>query len=226
MSAVEHRTRQRTADAAAVVLWIVAIAGLIATVILEASVRDSGRRGLATDPSEVFVYGAALISASTVGLVVAIRRRQHPVGWLFLGLAVALSVGAVGDAYALDRAVIHGDHSAGPALALVAGQASFIAWFGLLAAILHLTPTGQPVGPRWRLAMIVTSVAAACGLAAKAVQDTPFDAPYSDIANPWALRSVGAAVDATAGIAIALTLVGLVLAGLSVVVRFRRATGD
>jgi signal transduction histidine kinase len=207
-------------------LWIVAVAGLIETVILEARLRDSGRQGLATDPSEVFVYGAALVSASTVGLVVALRRRRHPVGWLFLGLALALSVGAAGDAFALDRAVIHGDETAGPALALVVGQASFIAWFGLLAAILHTTPTGQPVGPRWRQAMVVTSVAAGCGLVAKAVQDTAFDPPYSDIANPWALTSLGAAVDAIAGIAITLTLIGLVLAGLSVVVRFRRASGD
>src|SRR4051812_797493 len=171
MSAVEHGSRRRAPVAAAAMLWIVAVTGLVTTLFLEARVRSSSRQDLATDPSEAFVYGAALVGASTVGVVVAIRRRRHPVGWLFLGLGVALAVGGAGDAYALDRAVIHGDQSAWPALALVAGKASFIAWFALLAAILHLTPTGRPVGPRWQWAMVATSVAAGFGLAAKAVQD-------------------------------------------------------
>ena len=51
-----------------------------------------------------------------------------------------------------------------PPSPLVAGQASFIAWFGLLAVILHLTPTGRPLGPRWARAMGVTAVAATRGL--------------------------------------------------------------
>src|SRR5438477_4839727 len=124
MTLMQTRVGRRASVAGAVFLWVLVVAGLAMAVAFEARVRHSGRSDLATDPSEAFVYGAALVSAATVGLVVAIRRRRHPVGWLFLGLAVALSVGAVGDAYALDRAVIHGDQSAGAALALVAGQAS------------------------------------------------------------------------------------------------------
>jgi hypothetical protein len=103
------------------------------------------------------VYGAALFSAATVGLVVAVRQRRHPVGWLFLALGVALSVGGAGGAHALDRGVVHGDTSAMTGLALVAGQASFIAWFGLLAFIVHLTPTGRPLSPRCGRAMTSTT---------------------------------------------------------------------
>ena len=225
MDAVEHRSGAHSWRAAALMLWLLALAGLVLTVVLEARVRSSAR-GPAADPSEAFVYGAALVSASTVGLIVAVRRRHHPVGWLFLVLSVALAVGGAGDAYALDRGVIGGDSGAVPALALVAGQASFIAWFGLLAAILHLTPTGRAVGPHWKRALVVTSAAAGVGLAAKAVQDARFEAPYTAVRNPWALGSASPAVNAVAGTAIFVTLAGLIVAAVSVVVRFRSATGD
>lgn len=225
MRAVERR-RVAEAKLAALMLWVVALAGFVATIVLEARVRSSASRGLAIDSSEAFVYGAALISAATVGLVVAVRRRRHPVGWLFLALGLALAVGGAGDAYALDRGVVGGDRGAGVGLALVAGQASFIAWFGILAAILHLTPTGRPVNTRWKRVLVVTSAAAAVGLVAKAVQDARFDPPYTAIENPWALTALAPVVNAIAAIAITVTLAGLVLSGASVVVRFRRAGVD
>ena len=53
------------------------------------------------------MYGAALFSAATVGVVVAVRQRRHPVGWLFLALALAPGrSGAAGDAYALEHGVV------------------------------------------------------------------------------------------------------------------------
>src|SRR4051794_32818898 len=207
-------------------LWSLTVAGLVVTVVLEAHARASGRNGLATDPSEAFVYGAAMMSAATVGLVIAVRRRQHPVGWLFLVLGVWLAVGGAGDAYALDRAVAGGDRGDLPALALVAGRASFIAWFGLLAAILHLTPSGRPLGRRWRSALWVSSAATGVALAAKAIQDTAFEAPFAAVHNPWAVRSAAPVVNSVAGLTISLTLVGLVIGAASIVVRVRRGDPD
>jgi signal transduction histidine kinase len=215
----------RALAALAAFAWVVSVAGYVYTVVVHARLADLGRGDLATDGSEAVVYGAALFSAATVGLVVAVRQRRHPVGWLFLALGVALSVGGAGDAHALDRGVVHGDTSAMTGLALVAGQASFIAWFGLLAFIVHLTPTGRPLSPRWGRAMKVTGAAAVAAFIAKAVQDTAFDPPYEGLRNPWAVRSIAGLVDAVAGVGIALTMVGLVAAAVSLVVRFRRAEG-
>ena len=202
-----------------------AVAGLIFTILAEDRVRAAGRPDLVGDASEAVVYGAALLSAAAVGLVVSVRQRRHPVGWLFLALAVWLSVGAAGDAYALDHAVVHGERGAGAVLAAMAGQASWIAWFGLLGAILHLTPTGHPLSPRWGRAMAVAAVAAAVALAGKTVQDTEFDPPFDRLQNPWALSSIGPIVDLVVAVAIAVTMVGLVVGAASLVVRFRRATG-
>lgn len=209
----------------AVAAVLLALAGLAYTILTYGRVQAYGRADLATDPSEGVVYGAALVSAAIVGLIVAVRQHRHPVGWLFLGLALWLSIGGAGGAYALDHAVAHGERGAGAVLALVAGQASFIAWFGLLAAILHLTPTGRPLSPRWARAMTVTAVAAVTGLVAKALQDTPFDRPYEGLRNPWAVPSIQSIVDPVAALAIIVAMLGLVISGASLVARFRRAAG-
>ena len=113
-----------------------------------------------------------------------------------------------------------------PPSRLVAGQASFMAWFGLLAVILHLTPTGRPLGPRWARAMTVAAVAASVGLAAKSVQDARFEPPYAGVRNPWAVTGIGSLVNAVAALAIVITMLGLIVAAASLIVRFRRAGGD
>jgi len=206
--------------------WLLTMTLLAVAVASDRRITATGHSDLVGDPAEAFVYGAAMVSAATVGLVVALRRRRHPVGWLFLALGVALGIGAAGDAWALEHAVVLHHSAALPRLALVAGQASFIAWFALLTAILHLTPTGSPLTRRWGAALRVTTVAAVAALAAKAVQDTPFDPPFDELTNPWALTSIAWLVNAVAGIAITVVMVGLVVSGVSLVVRYRRAEGD
>ena len=221
---VQERGGGRALAGVAVAAWLLAAAGYVYTAVIHARL-GGGRDDLATDPSEAVVYGAALFSAATVGLVVAVRQRRHPVGWLFLALALALSVGAAGDAYALQHGVVGGDTGAAAGLALVAGQASFIAWFALVAAVLHLTPTGRPLSHRWGCALALTAVAGTVALVAKAVQDTVFDPPYTAMHNPWAVPSIGGLVDVVAAVGIAVTMLGLIVAAASLVVRFRRSEG-
>lgn len=209
----------------AVAVWAASVAGYAFTFVVHLRLDDLVRTDLATDGSAAVVYGAALFSAATVGLVVSIRQPRHPVGWLFLALSVCLAIGAAGDAFALDRGVVGEARSNAVGVALVAGQASFIAWFALLAAILHLTPTGRTLSRRWRVCLIVTEVSAALSLLAKAMQDTPFEAPFRTLRNPFAVTSIQDPVDLVAGVGISLVALGLVIGAVSLVVRFRRAEG-
>jgi hypothetical protein len=132
---------------------------------------------------------------------------------------------AAGDAYALEHGVLHGDAGAVAGLARVAGQASFIAWFALVAAVLHLTPTGRPLSRRWGYALAGTVAAGSVALAAKAVQDTVFDPPYAAMRNPWAVTSIGGLVDVVVAVGIAATMLGLIVAAAAIVVRSRRSEG-
>jgi signal transduction histidine kinase len=226
MSAMAGDEGRKAGRALASTVFVLALAGFAYRFGIDARAREMGRADLVNDVSEAVVYGAALISAATVGLVVAVRQRRHPVGWLFLVLALWLSIGAAGDGYALDHAVLHAERGDGAVLALVAGQASWIAWFGLLAAILHLTPTGRPLSRRWGTALSATFVAAAVALAGKIVQDSEFEPPFEGQRNPWAMPSIGALVDPLIALAITLTMLGLIVGGVSLVVRFRRARGE
>ena len=178
------------------------------------------------DVTESVVYGAALASSAAVGSVVALRRPMHPVGWLFIALAMALSVGGAGDAYALDGAVFGDRAAVAPRLALVAGQASFVVWVALLSAVLQLTPTGAPLTTRWRRGLVVSTLGAIVGLAAKAVQDSEFEGPFVGLRNPLALGDIGPMVDVVAAVGITVSMLGFVVAAASLVVRFRRAAGD
>lgn len=217
---------RRAATGVAAASWLLTMLLLALAVACDRRVTALGRSDLVGDRAEAVVYGSAMVSAATVGLVVAIRRRRHPVGWLFLALGVALGIGAAGDAWALEHAVALGQTGDLARLALVAGQASFIAWFVALAAILHVTPTGSPLTRRWGVALWVTTVAGVAALGAKAVQDTPFDPPFEALTNPWALDSISPLVNAVAGISITVVMVGLVVSAVSLVVRYRRAVGD
>lgn len=215
--------RTRLVSAIATSLWVLAVAGYVYTVVVHVRIGRSGRPDLAVSSSEAIVYGAALFSAATVGLIVATRQPRHPVGWLFLTLGTALAVGGAGDAFALDHGVVRGNgDSTVVGLAVVAGKASFIAWFGLLAAILHLTPTGRPASRRWGLALRITIASTAVALLSKTIQATRFESPYEALRNPWAVESLGPAVDAIAALSILLCTIGLVVAALSLVVRFKR----
>ena len=217
--------RQRLVLTIATSLWVLAVAGYVYTVVVHIRLGRNGRPDFAVSSFEAVVYGAALFSAATVGLVVAVRRPRHPVGWLFLALGVALSVGGAGDAFALDHGVVGGNgESTAVGLAVVAGKASFIAWFGLLAAILHLTPTGRPASRRWGLALRITIVCAAVALLSKAIQDTRFEPPYDGLRNPWAVTSLGMAVDTVAALSILFSSLGLVVAAIALVMRFKRGT--
>ena len=64
------------------------------------------------------------------------------------------------------------------------------------------------------------------GLATKSVQDPRFEARYEGVRNPWAVTGIGSVVNAVAGVAIVITMLGLIVAAASLIVRFRRATGD
>jgi len=98
------------------------------------------------------LWAAGLLPFGVVGFVLAWRRPRNPLGWIFVGLVVALALSAVGGTYAVaDYRARHGTLPLGW-LAMLAqpGWAPGIVLMGL--AIL-LFPDGRPASPllRWAL---------------------------------------------------------------------------
>lgn len=178
---------------------VVTAAAVVGVVVLDALLRNAGRADLGMFGLDDAPLIVALLTASTVGAVLAFRRPGHPVGWLFLALGGTVAVSGLMEGYGSYGSLRPGGLPAREQ-AVALGEAGFVLWFVLLALILQLTPTGKPL---WRW---VSRATVAVGL-------LWFVLVLVDYSGP---------VRAASGV---LTAAGLVLAGFSLLVRFRRSRG-
>src|SRR6266508_3017007 len=154
-------------------LWALAMLGLPVTAWLDHLSRQAGRPDLAQlSGGTVVAPVVGLLSAATVGAVLATRRPRHPVGWLLLVLGLALNASGVAAAYTA---------------------------YGLVA----------------RPGALLVALAVARG---------SLD-PRSQADNPLDFRGVGGALLVVNQLALGVTLLALMAAAGSLVVRFRRARG-
>lgn len=81
-------------------LWALVMLGLATLPWLDQLLRRAGRPELVALTADAVPYVLALVSAATVGAVVASRRPRHPVGWLLLALGLSVVALGVSRAYA------------------------------------------------------------------------------------------------------------------------------
>jgi hypothetical protein len=137
----------------------------------------------------------AAVSAATVGTVVASRRPRHSVGWLLLATGLTM----VADI--------------------------FLVWVSLAGFVLLLTPTGSLPSPRRRWWARVAAAGPVLEILSAAIDPQPLYPEHREVGNPLAvpaLHPVGVAVGIAAG---AIVLVSLVVAAVSLVLRYWRAHG-
>jgi signal transduction histidine kinase len=161
------------------------------------------------------------ILLGTVGAVVASRRPENPIGWIFL-LAGALSgVQALAADYARWAIVVEGDRPAGGAWG--AWLLEWV-WIPIVMAILGavaIFPDGRTLSRRWTVALWVTGVLGAASMVMVAsVPDLSFLPGYPNPLGDW-----GPSVE-TAETTMSLFLLFALVCAASVVVRFRRSRGD
>jgi tellurite resistance protein TehA-like permease len=101
VTAATRRARaHRWPGVAAWALWALAMLGVAAVAWLDQLTRRAGRPELAQLTLGAYLGPVlALVSAATVGAVLASRRPRHPVGWLLLLLGLSLAAGGVVPAY-------------------------------------------------------------------------------------------------------------------------------
>ena len=201
-------------------LWVLVLLGLAVALWLDHLLRQAGRPDLVSTDADAVPYVLALVSAATVGAVVASRRPRHPVGWLLLGLGLSVIALGTSDAYAAYGLLARPGSLPAARWAAVYVDVSWATLSTLLGFILLLTPTGSLPSPRWRWWSRLVMAAAAVSLT---LSTDPMDPPYEAVANPLMVRS-GPLV-AVARLADIITLVGVLVAAGSLVVRFRRARG-
>jgi hypothetical protein len=92
----------------------------------------------------------ALVSAPTVGAVLASRRPRHPVGWLLLGLGASIGLAGFADGYAPYGLLARPGSLPAARWAAIYSPAVTVAGIACVSFVLLLTPTGSLPSPRWR----------------------------------------------------------------------------
>jgi hypothetical protein len=207
-------------------LWALAMLGLAVVPWMDRLMIRAGRPDLvALVPDAVVGPVVAMLSAATVGALLASRRPRHPVGWLLLGFALSLTASGV-----ISSSVTYGlvaRPGALPAAATLARYypATGAAALALLSLVLVLTPTGSLPSARWRWwAVITAATPLALVLVVPAVPGR-LDPQLLLASSPFSDRALGGVVLAATRVALVVTAVAVAVAAGSLVVRFRRAHG-
>jgi hypothetical protein len=186
-------------------LWALVMLGIPVAVWLTHLLRQAGRSNQAGSNVDTSIYLLAVVSAVTVGAVLASRRPRHPVGWLLLALGLWFTYG-----YA--SWVLLAWRGAPPAVGSAAKDIAVVVMAACIGFILLLTPTGSLPSPRWRWWARVVAVASVVGL-------------VSSVLGPLAIRGLAAWLPVARGVTFVVTGLAIPIGAASLVVRFGRARG-
>ena len=203
-------------------LWALAMVACLVVPWLDQQLRQAGRPDLTQWDLRP---GIGLVSAATVGAVLASRRPAHPVGWLLLAqVAANLATGAAAQYLAWGQLAPGGSLPATRAVAL-SYPASAGGGLLLLGFVLLLTPTGTLPSPGWRWwaramvgvpLLLVVAVTLAPG---------PVDPSFQVLGSPFEFGGLGGALLVVNRLALAFTTLAVAVCAGSLVLRFRRARG-
>lgn len=204
-------------------MWVIAIAfaaagGALVLLSLGAPVPDQwGFRGYND------IFGPI---AATTGLLIALRQRENPIGWLLLAAGLASGVLGLGQEYATYGVVLYpGSLPAAVPMAWLCSWAFGFQVAPVLMLIPQLVPTGRPLTSRWiPLLWLGWSFIPACFLVFGLRPGPLENASFVD--NPVVPSGPAAglinAIVPFLYLVIAASAIG---SGVSLVLRFRRSNG-
>ena len=165
----------------------------------------------------------AVAASGGVGLLLAVRKPGHPIGWLLLANAILLATFGLAEGYSAYALQEHPGALPGAEWAVLWNESAWPLLFAALIAIVFVFPDGRLPSPRWRRVALGATAAFGAFLVLSLFDPEPFEAPYERVDKP--LPGLPDAVAVLWPLAF-LGIVASLLAGVQAVrVRFRRARG-
>ena len=186
MSARAKRWIAWAAFATAVVLWV--NSGVLGWLTRNAHTNNGwGESSFAVE----IAFGLILATFPVVGLLIALRRPETPIGWLLLAIGISWGIAGM-TSYADYGIVVHPGSL--PGAALVASVAGHM-WappIGLMGTfLLLLFPDGRLPGPRWRWVAYLSAFAiAGTSVVLLVSPGTMGDNGYPDTINPLGIEAL------------------------------------
>lgn len=215
---------RRTTAAVAVVVAIVVVAA-IAAVLLVILQLDSSYHSDQSLPSNL-VDALIPVSFAVVGAIITLKRPDNLVGWALSLSGLAQLVGGVFGTYA-ELALLAKPEARLPGGA-AAGAISGGSWTPIIAGLFLLFllfPAGRLPSARWRPLVWLVLVGLSVAWFVIATAPGHLDPPLEASENPLAITSGKSYFIATLPI-IGLSLAGTAVAGISLLLRFRRSRGQ
>ena len=164
------------------------------------------------------------VSSAVVGALVASRRPENPVGWLFLGGSAAGSVREAAGMYAVYGIIT--EPGALPLAWIMAWVAAAFETVGPMLIFVFVPlyfPDGRLLSPRWRPVAWGAFGILVAGSVFAAI--SPGEAVYgSGIENPLGVESLQSALAVTNSVFFALYMGLIFVAAASLVIRYRRSS--
>jgi hypothetical protein len=219
---VPRPSRVRLAVAAVIFASVLLIAALVALVVaLELDASYEPAQSLLSNLPDV----AMVTAFALVGAIVVVKRPENLVGWSLSLAGSGMLFGGVLAAYA-ELALFAKPEAQLPAGAAAAAIAQG-SWVPLMAGVflvLLLFPTGRLPSPRWRLVARLVLFAFAAAWVAVATAPRHLDPPFEAYESPLAPTSSGLYLVSLFAL-VGVVLVGVALAAVNLLLRFRRSRG-
>jgi hypothetical protein len=206
-------------------LW--ALTGVLLALTVGFSIMYPTARDLTSSVINYAIAVLFVVSFQTVGAVIAARRPENPIGWVFCGMALALLAAVFFGNYAQYALVT--EPGSLPAALTAAWVGNWI-WLVALAPLgffLLLFPDGSPPSPRWRWVVRLQAAALGCWFVSQAFKPGPMiNSGYESLDNPYGLERAGGLLGTVGSVSALVLLVTVLLSAFSIVVRFRRSGED
>jgi hypothetical protein len=171
------------------------------------------------------VWSSAALVSTGFGLLVALRRPAHPIGWLLLANGGVVAAVGFGGGYGAYAVLGHPGSLPGGTWAILLSDRLWPLLFAGVTAIAWVFPDGRLPSPRWRPWALGAAFSYAGLLVCTLLATEPYAEPFRDVTD----RPLPQLPDSVIGIPQALTslgAIGALLGGVAAVrVRLRRSAG-